>query len=31
MSYVDDYLEEVKSITGLIDRAAIEKMVDITY
>ena len=29
MSYVDDYLEEVKSITGLIDRAAIEKMVDI--
>ena len=29
MSYVDDYLEEVKSITELIDRAAIEKMVNI--
>jgi D-sedoheptulose 7-phosphate isomerase len=29
MSYVDDYLEEVKSITGLIDRAAVEKTVDI--
>ncbi|MDD5287798.1 MAG: SIS domain-containing protein [Dehalococcoidales bacterium] len=28
MSYIDDYLEEVKSITALIDRAAIEKMVD---
>ena len=29
MSYIDDYLREVKSITGLLDRAAIEKMVDI--
>ena len=29
MSYIDDYLEDVKSITGLLDRAVIEKMVDI--
>lgn len=29
MSYVDKYLEEVKSISELIDRVAIEKMVDI--
>ncbi len=29
MSYVDDYLEEVKSVTGLIDRATIEKTIDI--
>jgi D-sedoheptulose 7-phosphate isomerase len=29
MSYVDDYMKEVKSITELIDHAAIEKMVDI--
>ena len=28
MSYIDDYLGEVKSITSLLDRAAIEKMVD---
>jgi D-sedoheptulose 7-phosphate isomerase len=28
MSYIDDYLQEVKSITALLDRAAIEKMVD---
>ena len=29
MSYVDDYLRDVKSITELLDRAVIEKMVDI--
>ena len=29
MSYIDDYMEEVKSITELIDHAAIEKMIDI--
>ena len=29
MSYVDDYLEEVKSITNQIDRAPIEKAVNI--
>jgi D-sedoheptulose 7-phosphate isomerase len=29
MSYTDEYLEEVKAITAKIDRAAIEKMVDI--
>jgi len=29
VSYVDKYLEEVKSISELIDRVAIEKMVDI--
>lgn len=29
MSYVDDYMEEVKLITGKIDRASIEKMIDI--
>ena len=29
MSYVDDYLREVKSITGLLDHAVIEKMVDV--
>ena len=29
MSYVDDYLEEVKSITDKIDHAAIEKTVNI--
>ena len=28
MSYIDDYLGEVKSITALLDRAAIEKMID---
>ena len=28
MSYIDDYLREVSSITSLLDRAAIEKMVD---
>lgn len=28
MSYVDDYLREVKSITALLDRAAIEKMIN---
>ena len=28
MSYIDDYLREVKSITELLDRAVIEKMVD---
>ena len=28
MSYVDDYMEEVKSITELIDHAAIEKMIE---
>jgi len=28
MSYIDDYLREVKSITSLLDRTAIEKMVD---
>ena len=27
MSYIDDYLREVKSITSLLDRTAIEKMV----
>ena len=29
MSYVDDYLRDVKSITGLLDHAVIEKMVDV--
>jgi D-sedoheptulose 7-phosphate isomerase len=29
MSYIDDYMEEVKSITELIDRTVIEKMVEI--
>jgi D-sedoheptulose 7-phosphate isomerase len=29
MSYVDDYMEEVKSIIELIDHATIEKMIDI--
>jgi D-sedoheptulose 7-phosphate isomerase len=29
MSYTDEYMEEVKAITAKIDRAAIEKMVDI--
>ena len=29
MSYVDDYLAEVKAITSLINRAAIEKAIDI--
>jgi D-sedoheptulose 7-phosphate isomerase len=29
MSYVDDYMEEVKSITELINHTAIEKMIDI--
>ena len=28
MSYIDNYLREVSSITSLLDRAAIEKMVD---
>ena len=28
MSYIDDYLREVSSITSLLDRASIEKMVD---
>ena len=28
MSYTDDYLREVSSITSLLDRASIEKMVD---
>ena len=28
MSYVDDYLHDVKSITELLDRVVIEKMVD---
>ena len=28
MSYIDDYLREVKSITALLDRAAIERMID---
>ena len=29
MSYVDDYLRDVKSITELLDHAVIEKMVDV--
>jgi D-sedoheptulose 7-phosphate isomerase len=29
MSYIDDYFEEMNSITGLIDRSAIEKMIGI--
>ena len=29
MSYVDDYLRDVKSITGLLDHAVIEKMLDV--
>jgi D-sedoheptulose 7-phosphate isomerase len=29
MGYVDDYLRDVKSIAELLDRAAIEKMIDI--
>jgi D-sedoheptulose 7-phosphate isomerase len=29
MSYVDDYLRDVKSITGLLDHAVIEKIVDV--
>ena len=28
MSYIDDYLREVKSITSLLDRTAIEKMIE---
>jgi D-sedoheptulose 7-phosphate isomerase len=29
MSYIDDYLQDVQSITGLLDRTVIEKIVDI--
>ena len=29
MSYIDDYLQDMQSITGLLDRTVIEKIVDI--